>query len=245
MTCRKEEICYNYFMLSVWALKTFPLCESLKNACFKIKCLPKLDKQLFKYFILFSWQRACVHEHALNFRCTFTYLSEVCLSLYHCSRPSAVACSHGCLLRRAVFPLIGQYAADFPVPQYAHKLPPGGLASALYSLAPGSWRFAESTAQHIPHGRSLPENRKYARLYSCLVICSTENSLEKTHYTINKNKQALTSITAVVLTSLCKAVLPHLSLASTLAPLFSREYTQSMCPLRTDSIRGVLRDNKQ
>lgn len=47
-----------------------------------------------------------------------------------------------------------------------------------------------------------------------------------------------------LLTPLCRAVLPHLSLASTLAPLFSREYTQSVCPLRTDSIRGVLRDNR-
>lgn len=48
-----------------------------------------------------------------------------------------------------------------------------------------------------------------------------------------------------LLTPLCRAVLPHLSLASTLAPLFSREYTQSVCPLRTDSISGVLRDSKQ
>lgn len=48
-----------------------------------------------------------------------------------------------------------------------------------------------------------------------------------------------------LLTPLCRAVLPHLSLASTLAPLFNREYTQSVCPLRTDSISGVLKGIKQ
>lgn len=48
-----------------------------------------------------------------------------------------------------------------------------------------------------------------------------------------------------LLTPLCRAVLPHLSLASTLAPLFSREYTQSVCPLRTDSISGVLKKQQK
>lgn len=81
-------------------------------------------------------------------------------SLYHCSRPSAVGCSLGCLLRQGVFPLIGQHAEGLPVPLCVHTPLPGGSVCALYSLAPGSWRCAEAKLPHIPHGQSPPENRK-------------------------------------------------------------------------------------
>lgn len=105
-----------------------------------------------------------LRAYITKIRCTFPWLNLLFFfkssSLYHCSRPSAVGCSLGCLLRQGVFPLIGQHAAGLPVPQCVRTLPPGGSACALYSLAPESWRCAEARPPHIPHDRSPPVARK-------------------------------------------------------------------------------------
>lgn len=124
-------------------------------------CMPMLNLHLLKnskFTVLAAclYLRAYITKHFHNYiDCSLSGL----WSMYHCSRPSAVGCSLGCLLRQGVFPLIGQHAADLPVPQCVHTLLPGGSVCDLYSLAPGSWRCAEVRPPHIPHDQSLPEER--------------------------------------------------------------------------------------
>ena len=107
--------------------------------------------------------------------------------LYHCSRPSAVECSLGCLLRQGVFPLIGQHAEGLPVPLCVHMLLPGGLACGLCSLAPGSWRCAEAKPPRIPRDQSLPEDRKTEKFLLMSVSerweTNVSRSLEKKKHT--------------------------------------------------------------
>lgn len=79
-----------------------------------------------------------------------------------------MGCSLGCLLRQAVFPLIGQHAKGLRVPQCVRKLLPGGSACALYNLAPGRWRCAEAEPLRILRDRSQTEDRGHFLLMICL-----------------------------------------------------------------------------
>lgn len=96
----------------------------------------------------------CKHyEHITNSTILLTVSVEC---LYRCSRPSAVGCSLGCLLRQGCFPVTLQHTADHPGLQCARKPPPGAPACALCSPGPGSRRCVEEGPPHIPCVPSQP-----------------------------------------------------------------------------------------
>lgn len=133
--------------------------------------------------------------------------------IHRCNRPSAGACSHGGQWWQEWSLLTGQHAEGPPEPQRGHRRPQGALESAPYSPVPWNWHCAAAGPPRTPHGPSPPE-RNNTHTHE-----PRFEALAQVRARASRNTEENQSW----FTPLCRAVRPHLSLASTLAPLLIRE----------------------